>query len=240
MKHKIALLTGDMTKSGGTERAASNLANILVNSGHEVHIVSMYAGVDSKSHFDLDERVRLYNLGIPYSHFLIRSVNYLKYIRLVRRYCRSNGIDVMMGTTHAFNMLMRFLGGGMKKAACEHMNYQAVKSVIIPLRKIMYSGLDAVVVLTEGDAGNYYPFMGRDRVFVIPNSLPFENDTPAELKEKRILAVGRLTHPKNFETLIEASVILKSELPDWRVDIFGDGEDKAKLLRMITDGGGGM
>ena len=42
-----------------------------------------------------------------------------------------------------------------------------------------------------------------------------------------------MTAQKNFPALIEAAASVKNECPDWRIDIFGSGEDKEKLLSLI-------
>ena len=102
------------------------------------------------------------------------------------------------------------------------------------VRKLIYPRLDAVVTLTDGDAENYRSFMAAEKVHVIPNSLSFPADKRSDTKTKRIIAVGRLTEQKNFPALIEAAVTVKQQCPDWRIDIFGSGDDEEKLLSMIA------
>lgn len=93
---------------------------------------------------------------------------------------------------------------------------------------------DVVVALTEGDAGEW-----RDsrRVCVIPNMCVKQPLPTALPREKRVIGVGRLIYQKGFDRLIEAWLTAGAAHPDWTLDIFGSGEDKDKLQRMIQDYG---
>ena len=51
------------------------------------------------------------------------------------------------------------------------------------------------------------------------------------LKKKLLSSVGRLTKQKNFEYLIEEFRKFSKEKPDYRLLIFGEGEDKNKLFK---------
>ena len=66
------------------------------------------------------------------------------------------------------------------------------------------------------------------------NSLSFTISGRSDLKNKRIIAVGRLTKQKGFDFLIEAAVLIREQLPDWHIDIFGSGEDKSDLQAQIN------
>ena len=59
----------------------------------------------------------------------------------------------------------------------------------------------------------------------------------ADPSVKRVLAVGRLDYQKGFDKLIQAWKLVKedSELSDWKLDIFGQGEWKDKLLNEIKE-----
>ena len=121
-----------------------------------------------------------------------------------------------------------------KKVACEHMSYEACPLISKKIRKFCYPRLSAIVLLTNADA-KHYKFIEQSKLFVIPNSLSFIADEPAKLENKRIIAVGRLTEQKGFDILMSIAQIIKDEIPDWHIDIFGDGEDKSKLLELISE-----
>ena len=49
------------------------------------------------------------------------------------------------------------------------------------------------------------------------------------------MAVGRLTHIKGFDMLLEAWVQVHKVMPDWKLKIVGEGEDRAKLTHFIKE-----
>lgn len=92
---------------------------------------------------------------------------------------------------------------------------------------------DCVVVLTQEDLNTNWK--GRKNVYAIPNPTRFHPDVPSRLNEKRILAVGRLSHEKNFSSLVRAFSIVAKRFPSWRLDIYGEGDDYPSLVTEIND-----
>lgn len=78
-------------------------------------------------------------------------------------------------------------------------------------------------------SGKYISLLPEKKRFVIPNSLSFTCDTPSNCENKRIIALGRLDSQKGFDYLLQTAVKLKQAIPDWHIDIFGDGEDETML-----------
>jgi glycosyltransferase involved in cell wall biosynthesis len=120
----------------------------------------------------------------------------------------------------------------LKIVACEHLAYYFAPFSSRILRRIFYPLLDAVIVLTSADAKQYWH---HRNVRIIPNSLSFIPNKYADLSNKKILAVGRLTYQKGFDLLINAISLIKTECMGWEVKIIGDGEDKNKLKKQIDD-----
>ncbi len=69
-----------------------------------------------------------------------------------------------------------------------------------------------------------------DPIFSNKDFTKRHNDT--NFKEKFLLSAGRLTNQKNFSLLIEA--FDKFKLPDTKLYIAGEGEEKNKLLNLIN------
>ncbi len=103
------------------------------------------------------------------------------------------------------------------------------------LRKLkeIISKYDVLVALTADDAKRWNPFI---RTTVIPNFLSY-HPTPQDghpEEHKRIVAVGRLDYQKGYDLLLRAWLKVEQAHPDWRLDIFGDGEEKPKLLSQMA------
>ena len=93
---------------------------------------------------------------------------------------------------------------------------------------------DRFVVLTEEDARMWGEI---PTMMVIPNSAVLQDAPCSELSAKRVIAVGRLDYQKSFDRLIEAWRIVHGKAPEWRLDIFGQGEWKERLQQQIADCG---
>ena len=91
---------------------------------------------------------------------------------------------------------------------------------------------DRFVVLTEEDAGMWGEMPG---IRVIPNAANFIAEKYSDCTAKRVIAVGRLDYQKSFDRLILVWEKLHQQMPDWTLDIFGQGEWKEMLQRMIDE-----
>lgn len=103
------------------------------------------------------------------------------------------------------------------------------------LRDWAFSKSDANVFQTA-DAMNYFPQAVQDKSVIIPN--PINPDLPEVYtgpREKKIVAVGRLSIQKNFRMLIKAFALLHKDYPDYFLVIYGRGELEDELKKQAED-----
>ena len=91
---------------------------------------------------------------------------------------------------------------------------------------------DVLVTLTKEDAKKWGHIMD---VVTIPNVLTLYPETIASLDEKKIISVGRLFLQKGYDLLIQAWLNVITEYPDWQIHIYGDGQCKITLEKLIKD-----
>lgn len=122
--------------------------------------------------------------------------------------------------------------------AQDHLNYpvRMAKTEMQQLMDTVVHRLDALVPLTDLDAADY-----RDRfpdatalIESIPNatSWPRAPKVPA-LSSRTIVSVGRLERRKGMHRVIDAFAPLASRHPDWKLDIYGSGEEEKRLKAQI-------
>ncbi len=230
---KIAIIIGDITNSAGTERAVTNLANSMCTF-HSYDVTIISTGNNFKDpayalHTDVKLVFLNYRAFSKYGLFS-RFFVYVKLILSVRKIIKSENYNFVLGTTHAFNMLLPIITAKAKtrSVGCEHMSYDATPAISKSLRTLMYRFLDSVVVLTNADKMRFDKH--HKNVWVIPNSISFLPKKPANLTSKTMLAVGRLTRQKGFDILLDICKPVFEKYPDWKLNIFGDGEDKEDLV----------
>ena len=83
---------------------------------------------------------------------------------------------------------------------------------------------DKIVSLTKEDVEKNWK--GFDNIAVVPNPITVNVSQVAELKQKRVVALGRLSPQKNFASLIRAFKLVVAVHPDWELIIYGDGSQK--------------
>ena len=225
----VTIIVGNISKGNGTERAVTNLANSLCNYGdYKVHIISCSSDKTENPYFNLHNTIEIHHLGI----LLSSKFNYIKLQKNIKRVCEETKTDYLLGTTHALNSIMAVIKvKGLKKVACEHMNYAAAPLYSRIARRLAYPRLNAIVLLTESDR-KHYSFCKN--TYVIPNSVP-EQNMSSNCENKIILAIGRYTKQKGFDMLIKAFALAHSQIPDWFLRIVGDGEDKNLLETLIHE-----
>ena len=92
---------------------------------------------------------------------------------------------------------------------------------------------DTVIILSEMEREKW----NLKNISVMPNFYIQKNkiQIPDSFKEKRFLSAGRFTHEKGFDLLIEVWKEIFSINKQIKIDIFGEGDEKEKILNMISE-----
>lgn len=99
--------------------------------------------------------------------------------------------------------------------------------------KLSINRYNSIVVLTEEDKNENWE--NNKKIIAIPNpikSLPYKTST---IENKKVIAAGRLTHQKNFASLIRSWNSVVKNHPDWSLEIYGDGAEYNNLLTLISN-----
>lgn len=228
----ILIVIPNLNSSGGTERAATNLANMLL-SDYRVTILSLTRQLD-KSLYYINPQVR-----VIYQDISSKSDNVLKKFewsyrcyKTVSKIIKNYDINIVIGLTHNINTIISMLNrSNIKTIGCEHIDYNSIPKNSRLIIKKTYPKLNALIVLSE-HASKAVEYL-NDNIIIIPNSLPFESNTVSKLSNSKILMVGRLSKEKGYERVIPLSKYLLKKYPTWSIYIFGDGEIRDELKKII-------
>ena len=232
------------------ERVLSDKANWLSAHGHEVTILT----TEQKGRplaFPLNQSIQLMDLGIGYEenngsslwdklkHYPEKQRRHRKALELALKEVNPD-ICISMFCNEV-NLLPRLKDGSRKVLEVHFSRFKRLQyergglwAIADRLRSRQDARLarlyDRFVVLTMQDAD----FWGKmDTLRVIPNPVHFNSAEPVELDGKTVIAVGRFTHQKGFERLIEAWYAVAPAHPEWKLRLIGDGELRSALEGQI-------
>lgn len=236
---KIGIILDNITSGNGTERAVTNLANILADN-YSVYIISVSSS--EGTYFKLNSNVKIIHVNLQRERkrsFFQKITAYPKqYAAMWKKFNELQKLynfDCLIGTHFSFNFVLSKMKKP-KTVGCEHFNYGVQYLYTRVIRRFLYPKLDRVVVLTKADS-THYTFIKKERLCVIPNSLSFiPPEAEPAYSSRKMLAIGRLKGQKGFDMLVAACALLKERLKDtWTLEIIGEGDDYDKLIKQINE-----
>lgn len=259
---RILIMHRSFALVGGAERVITDKANFLANAGHQLLLVSYEQGLHplpyelhpSVGYKDLDCRfftLSKYSLPFHIYHFLRLRNKFGKALRSTVEDFKPDVVvlasdwQTLMGAVvksvfpipviaefhNTYAHIMRKVESSenwLRKVVTQFYYRQTISN----LRKCL-----KLVVLTEIDAQNWRRYF--DNVCVIPNPVTQYPEVIDDIPKDngRIIFVGRFNHEKRIDRLITAFSMIADRYPDWHVDIFGDGNERENLLRLIDECG---
>ncbi|MFD3456862.1 glycosyltransferase family 4 protein [Streptomyces sp. NPDC058691] len=254
---RISFLIHNAYGIGGTIRTTFNLAAALAEQ-HEVEIVSVFRH-RAKPTLELDPAVPLRHLVdlrkksetydgehplaqrpavvFPPSEARHRQYSALTDERIGAHLARLDA-DAVIGTRPGLNAhIARQAPRRVVRVAQEHLTLDTHSVRLRLALRRLYPRLDAVITTTEADADAYRRRLVLPGVVVrgIPNSVPDPGIAPAALDAKHVVAAGRLAAVKRYEDLIRAFDKVRAERPDWSLRLYGGGDRRESLARLVEE-----
>lgn len=216
---------------GGAERQNVMLANAMAERGHDITLVSLCA---DNNCYELDEKVKYI--------FLPDRKNGIG--RLITRYQDIKKVLQEVNPDIILNFWLQpaYMTAMMKKSINGKIIYsergdpgdKEYSGILGIVRKLALSRIDGFVFQSKG-AQSYFDKDVQKRSTVIHNPVIIKMNAPHTVKHirKAIVSVGRLHPQKNQKVLIEAFAKISDRIPDYRLEIYGDGELKEELENLI-------
>lgn len=233
---KICFLLGNLNHSGGTERVSTLIANSL--SEYSEYDISILSLVDGKTpFFEVNQKISTYSI---FSKEVSFKSNFINVIWKIRKFVQEHEINtlIVVDTIACMFTIPALFGLNIKHICWEHFNFNNNNGVKFRdfSRKLAVKYCDYVITLTEKDKNIWLKHFQNIHAQIInianPCSFPIQNYRK-EKNTKTVLAVGRLTHVKGFDMLLEAWVQVNKVMPEWKLKIVGDGEDKLILTEIV-------
>ena len=246
---RIVYVTDALAVWGGMERVLADKMNVLAGQyGCEVTLLSTNQG-EHKLTYELHRNVRHIDLGVrlqqEYQYRGLRKIlkkRELKQIlkNRIKRAIEDIRPDVIVCVKLDFVSVLANLKGDIPLIVESHTLCHSEKMDEVGMLRRMYiwslkrsiRKADAVVALTEGDANDWKAY--NDNVHVIQNIVTLnESGFYTSFKQKSVIYVGRFSKQKDIDSLLRIWAIIHQQYPDWRLDIYGEGELKEHYLSRI-------
>lgn len=249
-KYRIVYCTPALYMAGGVERVLTLKANYFAEQlGYDITII-LTEGKGKKLFYDLSDKVKVINLDINFEELWHCSFakKIFVYLKKQREYKKKLTAELMrLHPDITISLLRREINfineikDGSKKIGELHINRanyrnfsSADSNFIKRIFARFWSGnllthlkkLDRLVVLTDRDKEAWIEL---DNVEAIPNPLPFSPENISRQDAKRVLFVGRYSHEKGLDLLLQAWALVERQCKEWTLAIFGEGERQAYI-----------
>jgi len=246
--NKLVLFTP--TLDGGVGKVITNIVNSLIKEGIQIELITLNCEpqILTKFNFDINLHVinlnkkRAYQAFLPLVKFLIKNKP-----KVILSFVFHTNVIALLG-----KIITR---SKTKLVVCEHIalisalkTLPLIKRIVLYfLIKKLYPLADYIVTVSKDAAEQLEKILGQknaskiiviynpileEKIFHLANS-PIDHPWYKENRDyKIILSVGRLTHQKDFVTLIRAFNIVQQKAKV-KLVILGEGEQRKLLEKLI-------
>lgn len=244
---RIAFLFRALGHSGAPKMLVW-VANQMAKRGHEVHIVTFF---EAKQAFVLEDGVTHHCLNISRNGSrLVRNtvvmakVQY-RLLRLLRQLKPDGIVSFNISGTYV-HLVLNKIFGRYPVVFSERTDPGIHKGAKGKLLRMLMGCADGVVFQTEGARAHFPGKIYRNST-VVPNPAVIKPAVAEDLskylhtyeeRDNRIVSVGRLSVvQKRQDVLLDAFRIVRNHHSELQLVLYGDGEDKQKIQRMIEEKG---
>jgi Glycosyltransferase len=228
--------------SGGAERVITALANYWADQGHHISLVTL-AHPDAKPFYPLHPEIKLIQLnqqGNTFENsFFKRLKNVWRRVFYLRKTLQDIDPHAVVSFVDMMNIITLLASFGLKKpiliAERTDPNYHHIARLDQWIRLLVYPKAHQLIVQTSSAAA-YFPKRFVKFIKIIPNAVQRPKDykkNPAK-KISKIITVGRLNRVKDHQTLLYAFAKLLHDHPHLTLTIYGEGEERSNLERLIV------
>jgi glycosyltransferase involved in cell wall biosynthesis len=237
---KILYFTGQLKNHGGIERVLSLKMNYLAEvSKQEVFLIT-YEQNELPHIYPLSDKIIKYDIPINYnidytreglfSYKNIKKIpaHYSKFKKIIKRIKPNVIIIPNFGFEFYFlpflnqkiPIIREFHDSRLLKFSSKKNRLKIKIKIKTFIDNYIESKYDKLVVLTP----NEISYFKSSNVINIPNPIKLTADL-STVDNKIAISIGRITEVKRFDNLIIIWAKLKRKFPDWKLYIYGDGDN---------------
>jgi GalNAc-alpha-(1->4)-GalNAc-alpha-(1->3)-diNAcBac-PP-undecaprenol alpha-1,4-N-acetyl-D-galactosaminyltransferase len=225
--------------SGGAERVVATMANFWAKKGWTITLLTLDDG-EHQPFYELDPAITHRPLAVAGTSKNIwqRVVNNVRRMFALRAAIRKSAPRIVISAMTETNVLTLLATMGLRVPVFvqEHTDpheHRLAKPWEL-LRGLTYPRATNVVVLGQRSLAYFSPAI-QQRARVIPNPIFVSVNTKVEHGQGRrgngrtVMAMGRLSPQKGFDSLIRAFAKIAARHPEWSLKVWGEGPMRAEL-----------
>jgi glycosyltransferase involved in cell wall biosynthesis len=239
----VFIVCNNVEELGGLQRWAHHIGHSLGMRGHRVHLIGVtHAG-----------QVHDYGQDPPYTVTVLHErptpsrggrARNARRSAIMRRgasrlsdlfaTARPGGV-IIAAQVWAMEWVARADTAGMPVIGMSHESYEATKASSRYERVRRYfADVDRLLVLTGEDA-DAWAFDGMSNAGAMPNPLHVTPESAAALTDPVVVRLGRFSHEKGQDMLLESWREVTGRHPSWRLRLYGSGPEEGALRRQVSE-----
>lgn len=233
---KLEFYIGSLHK-GGAERVFVNLAEYFQNKGYEIIMVTQYR---KEEEYELADGIRRIISDItPEETGTDRVRNFYRRLKKLHLIWKKEQPDLVLSCAGKNNFMTivttMFTRTKPVVSVVGEAKEEYPGRLMRFLANLLFPFAAGVILQTER-SGEFFSARVSKTAVILPNSLNplFMRERFRGEREKRIVSVGRLDANKNHEMMIRAFAGLADRYPDYTLTIYGEGELREALEKLIA------
>lgn len=233
----IAFMIGSLTK-GGAERVMTNLIDYFANQGCQTTLVTQY---QREQEYPLNAKTKRILSDITEEETgRSRILNFIRRFRKLRNIWKAERPDAILVFIGKNNIMTILTAWGLhipvvvSVRADPRLEYPG--KLMRFLARFLFRYAEGVVLQTN-QCKEFFPKAVQKKAVILHNPVNqefFEEAYTGE-REHTIVTVGRMDSNKNQALLIRSFANVLPEYPDYRLILYGDGEDMDKLRTLVAE-----
>lgn len=239
MNKRIVFITTSLG-FGGAEKMLTFVANQLSQRGHEVSIININSvpGYVNAFQRHISDKIVVHT----FDESILKHNNKIKKIIEIAKNFRA---DVLIGFTEYPNLYAKIAGlflniPSIMSERGDPYRTNGRRNIKNRISAAIVGTSKGGVFQTDG-AKQFYSKGLQKRGVVIPNPIFITEplpDIPFVQREKTIVSVGRLDNfQKRYDVMLKAFAIFSKECPEYKLKLYGDGEDKEQIVEWAKEYG---
>ena len=232
----IFFVSNSVDELGGVTSWSHQMARLFVERGHRVHVIGITPSDVVQDLGEVPYRTTTLYAGQPPRPGRAREASMREQAAKLTALFRAArpGAVVIATQVWAMEWVAQADTHGLTVIGMSHESFEASKATSRFQRvQKHYKDVDRMLALTREDA-DLWIGQGMNNASFMPNPVPFMPEVPSPRIEKAVVSIGRLHDVKGIDMLLDTWAEVAPRHPDWRLRIYGSGEDEEMLKKQCT------